>query len=204
MDETLLKGRTIHVVGAKMGFLDQVIALEDGDMVSYLKNTEIARLLTGLKKKEVVEIFQSIALQDHLTEVISYLKAHQVKTAIVTNSYQFLADDLKKRLGFDYAVGNTLVIKDGIITGELQIQNTNPIKRFDGCRQHPICKQSVLYELSDKSKIDVAEMIAVGDGRIDMCMLKEAGLGVAFNAPVEVQQCADISTTDLRTILSYV
>ena len=123
LDETLLKGRTIHVVGEKKGFLSEVLRLEESSIVSYKKNQMIAKLLRKIPSQELLDIFRSIPLQDHVIEIMKTLQKKRVKTAIVTNSYQFLADDLKERLGMDYAVGNVLEIKDGVITGELVVQN---------------------------------------------------------------------------------
>lgn len=204
LDETLIKGRTIHVVGEKKGFLASVLKLEACQMVSYKKNIEIAKLLRNMSSAELLDIFQSIPLQDHAQQVMQTLKKKRVCTAIVTNTYQFLADDLKNRLGMDYAVGNILMIKNGVITGELIVNNTHLQEMFDGCKIHPICKRSIVDEFCQKLKIQSSEVIAVGDGKIDICMLENAGLGVAFNASKEVQEHADISTSDLRIILQYV
>jgi phosphoserine phosphatase SerB len=204
MDETLLKGRTIHVVGEKKGFKEAVVQLEESSMVSYKKNKMIAQLLKNIKQKELLTIFRSIPLHDHVEEVIQQLNAQCVQTAIVTNSYQLLADDLRKRLGMNYAVGNILPVHKGIITGELIFQNTLLQKVFDGCKIHPICKRSVVDYFCEKLKIQATEIIAVGDGKIDICMLEKAGLGIAYNASVEVQQHADIATDDLRVILQYI
>ena len=61
---------------------------------------------------------------------------------------------------------------------------------------HPTAKRAF--------RITGEEVIAVGDGEIDNCMLKRAGLGVAFNASEKVQQHADISTSDMSSILNYI
>jgi phosphoserine phosphatase SerB len=205
LDETLIKGRTIHVIGKLRGFRDEVVRLENSDIVSYKKNKMIAQLLKNMNQNEMLEIFRGIPLQNHVEEVIRELKKRNVQTAIVTNTYQFLADDLKQRLGMDFAVGNTLVVDNtGVATGELIIQNTYLKKQFEGCKIHPICKKSIVDYFSKKLDIKPEEIIAVGDGKIDICMLERAGLGVAFRASIEVQQHADISTDDLRIILQYV
>jgi phosphoserine phosphatase len=203
MDETLLNGRTIHVIGEKKGFKDAVVRLEENTIVSYKKNKMIAQLLQNMTK-ELESIFQSIPLHAHVQEVINKLKNKNIKTAIVTNSYQFLADELKKRLRMDYAVGNILVVNKGIITGELIIQNTLHEEVFKGCKIHPICKRSVVDYFCKKLKISAEDIIAVGDGKIDICMLEKAGLGIAYNASAEVQQHADIATDDLRVILDHI
>ena len=47
-------------------------------------------------------------------------------------------------------------------------------------------------------------IIAVGDGLVDIDMLEHAGLGIAYRAPEEVRNHADICTDDLRVILQYI
>ncbi|MFH1100775.1 MAG: HAD-IB family phosphatase [Methanobacteriota archaeon] len=204
MDDTLLKGRTIHIIGAQKGFRDEVLRLEDSPIVSYQKNREIAKLLRGIPQQEMIQIFRGIPLQDHVTELMKTLKQKKIRTAVVTNCYQFLADDLKNRLGMDYAVANDIRVQNGVITGELILQNTVLKEKFPGCKIHPICKRSVVDFFCEKLGIQPEEIIAVGDGKIDICMLERAGLGVAFHASREVQEHADISTDDLRIILQYV
>ena len=46
--------------------------------------------------------------------------------------------------------------------------------------------------------------MAIGDGKVDICMLKKAGLGIAYNAPEEVQKHADINIKDMEKILEYI
>ena len=204
MDGTLLKGRTIFVFADKKGFMDDLLNIINSDRKSYERSIEIAKLLKGMKSAELLEIFRDIPLQDHVETVITELKKKGVKTAIVTNSYQFVADDLKTRLGIDYAFANDLIIKKGIVTGELRINNTGVTKKFSGCKVHSICKSCVLDYLCERFGLEKDEVIAVGDGSIDICMLQKAGLGVAFNASENVQQHADISTGDISVILNYV
>ena len=52
--------------------------------------------------------------------------------------------------------------------------------------------------------ITPAEVIAVGDGVVDIGMIKKAGLGIAYNASEQVQKNADIITNDLAVVLDYI
>ena len=77
-------------------------------------------------------------------------------------------------------------------------------KDFSSGKLYSICKSDVLEQLCDNLGIPVNESIAVGDGKVDIGMMKRAGLGIAINAPEEVQKHADIITNDLRIILEYI
>ena len=204
MDGTILKGRTIFVFAEKKGFMDELLRIINSNKKSYEKSIEIAKLLKGMSGRELLEIFRGILLWEHVETVIGELKKRDVKTAIVTNSYQFVADDLRRRLGIDYAFANNLIIDKDIVTGELILNNTDLTERFNGCKIHSICKGCVLEYLCRKLDIPREEVIAVGDSAIDICMLEKAGLGIAFNASEEVQKHADISTSDMSVILTYI
>ena len=69
---------------------------------------------------------------------------------------------------------------------------------------HPICKESVLEVLCEELGVKPDESIAVGDGPIDICMIKKAGLGLAYKASLSVQKHADVCISDMKKILEYI
>lgn len=205
MDGTLLKRRTIFVFAERFGFTKDLLRIINNDgKKSYLKSIEIAKYLKGINGEELIDIFRSIPIQNHVETVIEELKKRRIKIALITNSYQFVADDLKERLGIDYAFANNLIIDKGIVTGELILNNKDLSENFNGCKIHSICKGCVLEALCKKLEITLDEAIVVGDGIVDTCMIKKAGLGIAFNAPKLVQKHADIITDDMSVILKHI
>jgi len=203
MDDTLLKGRTIFFFAERKGFIDELISVITTDKQSYEKSIEIAKLLKGMNRKELLEIFREIPLQKHVKKLIIELKRKNIKTGIVTNSYQFVADDLRERLDMDYVFANNLIIREDIVTGELILHNSMK-KRCDDGKIYSICKGLVLEQLCDELDIKPSEVIAIGDSMVDVGMIKKAGLGVAFNASKKVQKYADVVTDNFRTILDYI
>ena len=204
MDGTLIAGRTVFVFAENKGFEDELLRIINGNKELHEKSIEIAKLLKGMNARELLEIFRNIPLQEHVENVIREIKKEGIKTAIVTDSYQFVADDLRERLDIDYAFANNLIIEKDIVTGELIVNNKDLKKRFNDCKIHSICKDHVLKCLCKKLGISESGVIAVGDGAVDICMIKSAGLGIAFNAPKEVQKHADISTSNMSVILDYI
>ena len=205
MDGTLLKDRGIFVIAEKMGFIDELVQLINYDGINfYEKSIEIAKLSKGFTKEEFLEIFRKVPIQDHIEKVIRELKSRDIKTAIATDSYQFLADDLKDRLEIDYAFANNLIMNDNVINGDLEIHNKELAKDFYSGKIYSICKSDVLEQLCNNLGIPVKESIAVGDGKVDIGMIKKAGLGIAINAPKEVQKNADVVINDMRVMLEYI
>lgn len=204
MDDTLLAERTIYALADKKGFRKELEEIINKKTWNYKKTIQIAKLLKGMKLSEFLHIIRSIPLNPHVEEVLNTLRKKGVKTAIVTNSYDIAAEDLRKRLKMDYAVGNHLIIDNGVITGEIELHNKNPVDEPGDCLSYSVCKRDVLYDLCTKLGISTEEVIAVGDGKIDLPMLESAGLGVAYNAPPDVQQRADIAIQDMKELLHYI
>ncbi len=203
MDGTLIDGRSIFVFSEKKGFKDKLLRSLQSDKEPYEKTIEIAQFLHGASSIELLEIFRKIPLHNNVEKVAQKLREKNVKTAVVTDSYQFIADDLKKRLHFDYAFANNLIIEQGIVTGKININNSN-LKRCETGVIYSICKGLVLDQLYTMLNITPAEVIAVGDGVVDIGMIKKAGLGIAYNASEQVQKNADIITNDLAVVLDYI
>jgi phosphoserine phosphatase SerB len=203
MDGTLIDGRSIFVFSEKKGLKDKLLRSLESDKEPYEKSIEIAQFLHGISSIELLEIFRKISLHNNVEKVAQKLREKDVKTAVVTDSYQFIADDLKKRLHFDYAFANNLIMRQGIVTGKININNSG-LKRCGTGVIYSICKDLVLDQLCTMLNITPAEVIAVGDGVVDIGMIKKAGLGIAYNAPEQVQKNADIVTDDLSVILDYI
>lgn len=204
MDGTLLKGRTIFIFAEKKGFKEDLFKVINSNIKPYEKTIEIANFLEGIDSKELLEIFRDIPLQRDVEKVVKKLKKKNIITAIATDSYQFVADDLRKRLGIDYAFANSLITEKGIITGEVILHNTSLTEEFIGHEVYSICKSCVLEQFCSEFGIPEDETMAVGDGMVDVCMLERAGLGIAFNAPDIVQKHADVVTDNMKVILKYI
>ena len=94
--------------------------------------------------------------------------------------------------GFDHHRANTLLIKDGILTGEVG----RPILGRDA-------KIKALQELCAAQNTTTQNVLAVGDGANDLGMLKLAGTGVALHAKPSVAEQCDIRINhgDLTALL---
>ncbi len=204
MDDTLIAGRTIYEVADKKGFREEVDEIISMNITNYEKTILIARLLKGMRVEEFLKIFRAIPLNPHVDEVVEKLKKKGLKMGIISNSYDIAVDDLKKRLGMDFGISNKLVVKEGIITGEVIPHNKNPSQDIDDCRSFSVCKRDALLQVCKDLGIRPDETIAVGDGNVDRFMLEVAGLGIAYGKNSYLSNFADISINDMREILKYI
>ena len=202
MDGTLLQKRTIYTFAEEKHFTPQLNTILNTQKQPYEKTIEIAQLLKDTNVQELLKIFQTIPLQPHVKDVLTHINNQNIHTIIATDSYQFVADNLKKRLHIHNAYANNLITKNNIVTGEIHLHNKN-LERCNNKTIYSICKEKILHTLCKQHHISPNQTLAIGDGLVDCAMLQQAGIGIAYKAPKTVQQAADISTDDFRTILNY-
>ncbi len=204
MDGTLLSGRTILYLGEEFGFYEKALEIIDSDSETNLISQKLAKFLRGRSVHDFMKVMKKIPITDGAEETIRMIESWGDKTAIITDSYDIAAEYFRKKLGIDRAVGNTLILDDGVITGELEMLLNCPTP--GDCGYPSICKNEVLKSLSSELKISLSDTVAIGDNRIDMCMIRAAGIGVAFNPKVkELEDAADlvIKSNSLSKLLEY-
>jgi phosphoserine phosphatase len=141
-------------------------------------------MLKGLPVETLAEIRDNMKLTPGSEELLRTLKGMGFKLALISGGFTYFTDELKNKLGFDYAYANELVIKDGKVTGEVTGQIIDSKKKAD-----------IVQEIMKKEGLTKEEVVAVGDGANDRIMIKNAGLGIAFNAKEVLKKVADGSIT---------
>ncbi|ODA83601.1 hypothetical protein RJ55_02116 [Drechmeria coniospora] len=142
--------------------------------------TQRVRLLRGVDASVFRDLQPVLRVTEGARELIRALKRLGVKTAVLSGGFQPLTSWLATDLGIDYAFANHVVVADGKLTGETE-----------GTIVGRERKRDLLVEIAAKEKIDLSQVVAVGDGANDLLMLEKAGLGVAWNAKPRVQMEAD-------------
>lgn len=196
MDSTLVDEETIDEIAKIAGVGEQVREITTKAMNGEIDFVEAVRkrvkLLKGLEVKHLEEIARNMHLTPGAEELISSLKLMGYKLALISGGFTFFTDRLKEKLGLDYAFGNKLIIKNGVLTGEVE----KPI--IDGEK-----KAEIIHWISEIEGISKDEIVAIGDGSNDQFMLSNVGLGIAFNAKKVLKQVADgvIAQKNLLSIL---
>jgi phosphoserine phosphatase len=196
MDSTLIQQEVIDEIAEALNVKDQVSAITaramNGELDFDQSLRERVRLLAGTPQSVLTDVLARIQLTPGAEELVRVLKRLGYRTAVISGGFIEVVEPIRARLGLDYAFANRLEIKDGLLTGEVVGTIIN--------RQR---KAELLESIAKQERIELDQVIAVGDGANDLDMLQRAGLGIAFNAKrtVQEQAAAAINQTSLMSIL---
>lgn len=196
MDSTIVDGEVINELARAAGVEPHVAAITERAMRGEMDFQEALRqrvaMLKGLTTQDLERIAGEMKLTPGAEDLVRTLKRMGFRLALISGGFTFFTDRLKRDLGFDYTYANDLVVRDGVVTGEVQ---------GDIIDMHR--KGEILKELAAKEGLTTDEVVAVGDGANDQIMIRNAGLGIAFNAKEILKRAADgsLSKDNLKGIL---
>lgn len=197
MDMTIVDFEIINKLASAAGVDEEVKAITERAMLGEMDFKESLRQRVKMLKGMPVGTLDTIASELQLTpgseELIHHLKLLGYKIALISGGFTYFTDVLKERLGFDYTFANKLEIKDQRLTGEIE-----------GDIIDAEAKGGIVFKLAELERISPDNIVAVGDGANDCLMIKNAGLGVAFNAKEILKKVSDgsISRENLLGLLN--
>jgi phosphoserine phosphatase len=184
MDMTIVDFEIINKLAGFAGVDEQVKAITEramnGEMDFKESLRQRVRLLKGMPQSTLQEIASDLQLTPGSEELLHHLKQLGYKIALISGGFTYFTDVLKERLGFDYTFANELEIKDGVLTGEIKGEIIDAE-----------AKGGIIYRLAEIENLSPDNIVAVGDGANDCLMIRNAGLGVAFNAKEVLKKVSD-------------
>jgi len=179
MDGTILQERFIYKAVERFGLQTAYNDILTKNTEPYIITKQIAGLLKGIALEDLLKVAADIKIVPDLAQVITALKARGYIVGIVSDSYDVVVNFIKNRIGADLALANELEIKANKATGEVRVPSFFIRGDKSQCG-HAVCKSNALIHLAEKCGVKPADMVAVGDSENDICMIKLAGIGVAF------------------------
>ena len=198
MDSTFIQTEVIDELAERAGVGEQVKAITLSAMrgeIDFKESfTRRVALLKGLDVSAKQDIIDHLPITEGADRLFSILKRCGFKIAILSGGFTFVGKYLQQRFGVDYVYANELEEQDGKFTG-----------RYLGDVVDAKRKAELLELIAQVEHIDLAQVIAVGEGANDLNMIGKAGLGIAFHAKPKVQASAkqSISTVGLDGILYF-
>ena len=197
MDSTMIQQECIDELADEAGFGPRVAAITaramNGELDFEAALEERVALLAGLPEAVIGRVLASrITLMPGGAVLLATMKAQGGYAALVSGGFTAFTAAIAARLGFDEHRANTLIVQDGVLTGQV----ARPILGREA-------KVQALTEIAARRGISLAQAMAVGDGANDLGMLGLAGAGVALHAKPSVQAQCDLRVNhgDLTALL---
>lgn len=186
MDSTAIEIECIDEIAKLAGVGEQVAKVTELAMQGKLDFAQSLhqRVATLKNAPEIIlaDVAKNIPLTAGLEVLISELKKHNWRIAVVSGGFTYFADHLKEMLTLDNTFANVLEIVDGKLTGKVL-----------GAVVDAQVKADSLKLLTQKYNISSSQTVAMGDGANDLVMMAAASFGVAFHAKAIVLAQADCS-----------
>ena len=198
LDNVIIDGEGIDEIGKLVNIEDQIAAITEqamqGDIDFETSIKKRVGLLKGASTEDIKTLANEMPLMKGARETVSTLKENGFDVAIISGSFDIIADTIKEKLDVDNVFTNSLVEEDGILTGEV----TGPLVSGS--------KLDVLSKFIEEAGYSLDECVAIGDGANDISMIESAGYGIAFNAKPALKENADIivETRDLTDVLNVI
>lgn len=205
MDGTLIQGRLVFALADSFGLSDKIRSIQSGKMTGYEQTKAIAALFAGLTKKDIEFAIESIPLTKNCEQTVAALRNRGYKMGIISDSYAIATSYLVDRLQLDFIAANNLEIENGMITGRVKM----PLgwEKIDCFCKISVCKRFHLEKFASQFGVPLENTLAVGDTKSDICMIRRAGIGIAFMPKDEEIAKAThkiVQDSDLLKILEFV
>lgn len=190
MDGVLLKGRFIQELAEATGKVAELSEWLDNKLVSAGERTRrIGAIFAGVPKELFVSIARAMPLTTGAVEAVIGLRKQGFRVGIVTDSFQVVAETVRRRVFADFTLSNLMRFKRGKASGNVMV--CPAMMHPNGCKEHEICKLNALLHIMERTNLAAHQVLAVGDGENDICLLKYAGTSIAFEPKTpEVQAAA--------------
>ncbi|MBE6509221.1 MAG: phosphoserine phosphatase SerB, partial [Methanobrevibacter sp.] len=184
LDNVIIDGEAIDEIGKLANVEEDIAAITEKAMQGEIDfETSIkdrVQLLEGTSIEDIEKVADDLPLMPGACKTVKCLKDKDVDVAIISGSFDVVADKIKDKLGVDTVYTNSFTVEDGKLTGEV----TGPLVSGS--------KLDVLKDHVEQAGITLDEVVAVGDGANDISMIESAGCGIAFNAKDSVKEIADV------------
>lgn len=179
MDGVLLKGRFIQRLALRLNKSTELAEFLDHPSLADAERTRrIAALFAGVSRADIELAARAMPLTPGAADTVVQLRKAGYRVGIVTDSYHIAADIIRRRVFADFSIAHLLKCRDGKATGHICLSPA--MIHEQGCPDHAHCKLNVMLHLIEKMGIGTDRVLAVGDGDNDICLLRAAGLSVAF------------------------
>jgi phosphoserine phosphatase len=196
VDGTILQTYSWQYIHQKLGTWSQAKSHRDQFRRHQITYEEWAKLDVSLWKNQPVKQITRLVRQMPYTrgarETLTTLKQKGINIYLLSAGLTRVAERIQAETGIDGFAANSLLAKDGYLTGEVKVN----VSYHDKGKHLP----AILQRFS----LEASECVAVGDDPTLIPLFKEVALAIAFkpaNDNVGDQADITIENDDLRNVL---
>ena len=123
LDNVIIDGEAIDEIGKLANVEDEIAEITEKAMQGEIDfETSIkdrVKLLEGTSIEEIEKVADELPLMPGAEETINALKEKDLDVAIISGSFDVVAEKVKDKLGVDAVYTNSFSVEDGKLTGEV-------------------------------------------------------------------------------------
>ena len=196
MDSTMITVECIDELADYAGLKAEVSAVTERAMRGEIDFGGALRdrmaLLAGMPEATIAACLRErVKLMGGAKDLVQSFRAAGGTALLVSGGFTHFTGPVAAEIGFDRAVANRLIVKNGELTGEVE----TPIVDAQ-------TKETTLLDTLTAMNLPPSASIAIGDGANDIPMIEAAGLGIAYHAKPKTRAAADacVRLGDLRVV----
>jgi len=147
-------------------------------------------LLKGLHIEDAKKIAEGMEYHDGVVETLRQLKKFGHTLAVISGGFDVFEERLSRDLEIDFIMANKFIVEHGQINGVKIIVDEH--------------KEKNLRKLQDILKLDIEDVIVVGDGTNDIGILKCADYAIGLNPKDEIKPFINQEIRDIREIVTII
>ena len=150
------------------------------------------------RKEDFFKAMEPLKLMNGAMETLQELKRNNLKLAVISGSINVVLEKF---------IPNYNEIFDDVFLSRIYFDKKGRITKVEATEFDMDKKAEALKQIAKREKIRLEECVFVGDYLNDMKIIREAGLGIAFNCQHdELKKISDvvIEKKDLREVLKYI
>lgn len=179
MDGTLLRERFVEALARETRRTARLGKWLTSDRVSPEERTgRIAAVFQGIPRAVFETVARHTPLAPGAAETVIALRRAGYRAGVISESFRVAAEVVRRRVFADFSIGHLLRFRGGQATGEVVLAPA--LRHAAGCPVHWHCKRNLLLHLRECAGLPAEQVLAVGDGRSDECLLAACGQSVAF------------------------
>ena len=150
------------------------------------------------KKSEFLKAMEHLKLMEGAMETLQELKKKSIKLAVISGSLNIVLEKFIPDYNYFF---------DDVFLSRIYFDENESISKIEATEYDLDGKALALRKIAEREKISLKECVFIGDYLNDLRIIREAGLGIAFNCEYnELKDVADvvIDKKDLREVLRYI